>query len=178
MSTLRTIGSGALEFIASSGAISDAANVSFTQFNSNIYDHYIFYLQYIIPVSDNVNLMMRTSTDGGSSYASTSGDYHTGGTANSDGMKVALNVGSDTNEYGVSGKFTLFAPHLPTYTYGDNTNILYGYALTSTSIYRADAIFNSANMRLSAEDVNAVQFLQSSGNIESGEITMFGITNS
>jgi len=175
MSTLRTIGSGALEFIASSGAISDAANVSFTQFNSSIYDHYAFFFQSVIPATDNVHLYVRTSTDGGSNYDATNGNYQVGG-GNRTGLEVAYYVGSDSNEFGVGGIFYIYAPHLATYTYADHANIVYTYG--NGTAYSANAAAGNGVVRKVADDVDAVQILFSSGNIESGEITMFGITNS
>ena len=67
---------GSMVYLASSGAISNAASVSFTQFDASKYDHYQFWFQNVIPVTDNVDLYLRTSTDGGSNYASSNGDYH------------------------------------------------------------------------------------------------------
>jgi len=168
---------GGMEFLASSGAISNAASVSFTQFDASKYDHYQFWFQNVIPVTDNVDLYLRTSTDGGSNYASSSGDYHFYGNTDKTAMVVTNGIGSDTNEYGVSGPFYLFAPHLTAYTYGDSTNITFTDAAQGR-VYTTPPGAGSGNVRLAAEDVDAVQILFSSGNIESGEITMFGIVNS
>ena len=103
---------GSLVYLASSGAISGAANVTFTQFDASKYDHYVFWFQHVIPVTDNIDYFyMRTSTDGGSNYDATSGNYQCNG-ANRTGFLVTINVGSDTNEFGISGPFYLYAPHL------------------------------------------------------------------
>jgi len=166
---------GSLVYLASSGAISNAASVTFTQFDASKYDHYQFMFQHVIPATDNVDCYFRTSTDGGSNYASTNGDYHFYGVTDKTAMLVCAAVGSDTNEYGVSGPFYLYAPHLTAYTYGDSNNIMYtnmaGY------IYQTPVASGVGNVRLAAEDVDAVQILFSSGNIESGEIVMYGIAN-
>jgi len=167
---------GSLVYLASSGAISNAASVSFTQFDASKYDHYQFWFQNVIPVTDNVDLYLRTSTDGGSNYASTNGDYHFYGNTDKTAMIVTNGVGSDTNEYGVSGPFYLFAPHLTAYTYGDSTNITFTDAAQGR-VYTTPPGAGSGNVRLAAEDVDAVQILFSSGNIESGEIVMYGIAN-
>ena len=166
---------GSMVYLASSGAISNAASVSFTQFDSTAYDHYQFWFQNVIPVTDNVDLYLRTSTDGGSNYASSNGDYHFYGNTDKTAMVVTNGIGSDTNEYGVSGPFYLFAPHLTAYTYGDSTNIT--YINHQNYIYTTPPGAGSGNVRLAAEDVDAVQILFSSGNIESGEIVMYGIAN-
>ena len=167
---------GSLVYLASTGAISNAANVSFTQFDASKYDHYQFWFQNVIPATDNVDCYLRTSTDGGSSYASSNGDYHFYGTTDKTAMVVTNGVGSDTNEYGISGPFFLYAPHLTAYTYGDSTNITFTDAAQGR-VYTAPPAAGSGNVRLAAEDVDAVQILFSSGNIESGEIVMYGIAN-
>ena len=166
---------GSMVYLASSGALSNAANVSFTQFDATKYDHYQFWFQNVIPATDNVDCYLRTSTDGGSNYASTNGDYHFYGSTDKTAMTVADGVGSDTNEYGISGPFFLYAPHLSAYTYGDSSVMV--LQNTNGNIYTVPPVLGSGSVRLAAEDVDAVQILFSSGNIESGEIVMYGIAN-
>lgn len=174
------VGGGGMEFIASSGAISNASSVAFTGFDSSKYDAYKFMLYYVIPATDSVYLVAQSSTDGGSNYSSTSGDYHTDANVDSIGFalhRIATTIGSDTNEFGLSGEFHLFAPHISAYTYG-----VADTALMNPSGYlyngRATNVNLTTSMRLAAEDVDAIRFIMSSGNIESGEIVMFGIVNS
>ena len=166
---------GGLEFIASSGAISGAASVSFTQFDAAKYDHYKFFFQYVIPASDNVQLLGHASTDGGSNYDTTNGNYHSADTTNETGFAVTTyyGVGSDTNEFGYSGECILFAPHSTSYTYFHSL----GLSMGTQGGGRIDS-FDTASTHFTAADVDAVQFKFGSGNIESGEITMFGIVNS
>ena len=66
---------GGLVFI-SGVTLSNVASVSFTGIDST-YETYVFMLNNVVPASDGVQLLMRTSTDGGSSFDSTSGDYDT-----------------------------------------------------------------------------------------------------
>ena len=165
---------GGMEFIASSGAISNAANVSFTQFDATKYDHYKFIFQYVIPATDSVGFFGYASTDGGSNYDTTNGNYHVEASTDQPGFViVAGSVGSDTNEFGLSGEATLFAPHLTTYTYMRATPI-FMHSNGGGIILGAEV----DSVKLAAEDTDAIQFAFSSGNIESGEITMFGIVNS
>lgn len=165
---------GSLVYIASSGAISDGtASVSFTQFDASKYDHYQFWLQNVIPVADDNKFVAQTSTNGGSSYSSTNGDYHLNdGSSDAIGIDLTnnLNVGSDTNEIGLTGVFNLFAPHSTNFT----TGLFHGMMThTNTDVYAR----NHGGTRLAAEDVDAIKFLYASGNIESGEIVMYGIAN-
>ena len=41
----------------------------------------------------------------------------------------------------------------------------------------SNASFSAGSARLASEDVDAIKFLFTSGNIESGEIVMYGIAN-
>lgn len=166
---------GGMEFIASSGAISNAASVSFTGFDSTKYDHYQFFFQYVIPVTDDVKLMAHASTDGGSSYDTTNGNYHIPDQTDQDGFLITTTtIGSDTNEFGLSGEATLYAPHLTTYTYMRATTV----HMHEAGAGRIDGANELVSVQLVAADVDAIQFKFSSGNIESGEITMFGVVNS
>ena len=70
---------GSMVFIASSGAISSGtASVTFDDddFDATKFDHYIFMLQYVRPGTDQVTFLCQVSTDGGSNFSTSSGDYH------------------------------------------------------------------------------------------------------
>jgi len=165
---------GGMEFIASSGAISDGtATVAFTGFDASKYDHYKFYFQHLIPVTDGGGgaLVARLSANGGGAYDATNGNYHYGGSDTTGLLATNENVGGDTNEYGVGGGFELYSPHVAAYTFSRQMSMCQrndGAATPGTG----------ASYHLSAATQNAIQFLFASGNIESGEITMFGIVNS
>ena len=161
---------GGMEFIASSGAISNAASVSFTQFDASKYDHYQFWFQHVLPATDGGQLYGHVSTDGGSNYDTTNGNYHFN-VNDAPGLIVSDAMGTDTGESGVSVIFTLFAPHMAVYTYGFSS----GVAMLQNAYVYSQA---HATGHLTAQDTDAIQFKLSSGNIASGEITMFGIVNS
>ena len=184
MATLATymgtkITGGSKVFIASSGVLSNAASVQFRaqdgHFDETKYDHYEFMFQNLIPATDNIDLRCQTSTNDGSAYASTSGDYH--GYNNSDqiGLLVAQYIGSAANEYGVNGTFQLLSPHLSTYTTSNSLVTYYHQNGGSANSLSRDQY--GVSYRVSDEDTDAVKFLFSSGNIASGEIVMYGIAN-
>jgi len=171
-------GGGSLVFIASTGAISNAGSVQFRaqdgHFDDTKYDHYQFWFQNVIPATDAVYLLAQTSTNDGGAYATTNGDYHdTDGADDSIGIKCSnLRLGSEANEFGISGMFNLFAPHnTSTYTSGLGTTV----SGASVGNYYAR---NTGGTRLAVEEVDALRFIMESGNIESGEIVMYGISNS
>jgi hypothetical protein len=141
----------------------------------------VFYFQHVVPATDDVNAFMQTSTNDGGAYATSSGDYHHNTDVDAIGLIItqANQVGSDTNEFGISGKFHLYSPHTTAYTYSF-TDVVFLSNDAGSYIYHGawNDPTKGASVRLAAEDVDAVKFLFSSGNIESGEITMFGIVNS
>lgn len=174
-----TPAAGSMEFIASSGAISNVANVSFTGFDASKYDSYRFVFSNIVPVNDNVSLDVRTSSDGGSSYDSGTYDYrmnrlkngtNLGYQANTFG--IGLDIGSDgSSENGCSGELIVFGAHLVQNTYLIVQSLSDSHTGTLVSLY-------NTGFRTSVADVDAIQFFVGSGNLESGTINMYGIRNS
>jgi len=172
---------GSMVYLASSGAISNAASVVFTQFDASKYDHYDFWMQYVTSAGDNLQLLCRTSTDAGQNYDATNGNYHHNNTTDGTGLLVSQNMGDQAHE-NVSGQFSLFGPHhSDKYTMSSSSNMTLasnsGGAEVSGVSGGASSRDIEHSMRLVAEDVDAVQFIMSSGNIASGEIVMYGIAN-
>jgi len=172
---------GSMVYLTSSGAISNAASVAFTQFDSSKYDAYVFYYYYVIPATDNVYFIWNSSTDGGSSYAESNGDYKygqsgAGGNVAYGYVNASYQVGSDTNEFGITGAINLMQPHnTTTYKYfqsssGPTYGKTNGEIATDTNDY-------GNSYRISTADIDAIRFKFTSGNIESGEIVMYGIAN-
>tara|TARA_R110001592_G_scaffold94161_2_gene272824 strand:- start:32 stop:763 length:732 start_codon:yes stop_codon:yes gene_type:complete len=172
---------GGMVFLASSGAISNAASVAFTQFDASAYDQYKFYFMYVKPVTDNVTLQTFVSTDGGSSYDTTGSNYLINGdntTANGLATNDQNTLGNAAAEYGLSGYLDIYGPHLTTFTYSISETC----TMNPDSTYIAFMGAPDGNRRITihkvAADVDAVKFQMSSGNITTGEITMFGVVNS
>ena len=114
---------GSLVYIASSGAISSGtASVSFTQFDSSKYDHYQLWFQHVLPTQDGAALYGHVSTDGGSNYDTTNGNYHFN-VNDAPGLIVSDAMGTDTGESGVSVIFNLFALHMAVYTYSLSSGV-------------------------------------------------------
>ena len=65
---------GAWNFISSTD-ISDAASFIFTAVDASSYDAYQMVLMNVIPATDDVAVLLTTSTDGGSSYDTGASDY-------------------------------------------------------------------------------------------------------
>ena len=183
-SNLTGVGGGAMEFIATID-LSNVATAEFTGFDAASYDSYVFEIMNVTPATDNVSLYMRTSTDGGSSYDSGASDYDwhvqawfTSAEVNSgisntteiilDHHGIAL--GNGVNEHGISLSLKVHSPHLTGYTMVSGIGV---YRSRMGNTYGAAV----SGMRLSAADVDAVQFAMTSGNMASGTISMYGVKN-
>lgn len=159
---------------------SSSATLDFTAVASKYAAYYIVFSN-ILPATDNTDLYMRISTDGGSNYLSTSVYAHARFTGNSGGATGAAGSASDSkiilissmdnaSGSGWSGHGIVeigsgtnpFRVRVDTGGVADgggvNAFATYGYA-TSTG-------------------PNAFRFVQSSGNIASGVIYIFGIAKS
>ena len=164
---------GSMVYLASSGAISNAASVSFTQFDATKYDYYKFSILNVVPGNDGENLLAQVSTDGGSNYDATDGNYHWNSTTDSIGLMVTFSVGSGTGE-AAAGEWNLMAPHLTGYTYGVGTMVNLNPAV---DVKGGSSGNYSYGVHLVEADVDAIKFIFSAGNIASGEIVMYGIAN-
>lgn len=152
-----------------SSDLSSDATAEFT-LDGSLYDGYMFMLQNVVPATDAVDLILRTSTDGGTTFDSGASDYRYA-TTNATSILICNSVGSDTNEYGISGPVFISGPHLAAETYVGSGSLVYKNAAGTITVGSLGGV------RQSAADVDAVQFLFSSGNIESGTISMYGFLN-
>lgn len=172
--------------VGDTGVISAEASVSLNAVFSSTYDAYDVEISGLVPATDNVALHARlgvsTTPDSGAS------DYNTslivrGATAaaslNEEDPAAtsaivfsnsAANVGSDTGEH-ASGTYRIYnanSSSLYTTLQGDTNYISAAGALVSNNI---------ASIMTSAKAHTDIQFYFSSGNIESGRIRVYGLTN-
>ena len=162
---------------------SASANLVFPEFNNAVYRLYEFEFENVKPATDGVFFFLRTSTDGGSVYDSSAGDYRWGmnGTASgstrgdlSDSATQilltdsGLLVGNAGAEYGVSGRITVMNAPL---TMPTEVNGFISYWRDNGDFCR----YAVGGCRIAATDVDAVRFAFSSGNIATGTIRMYGV---
>ena len=186
---------GAWSFINTT-TFSSTSNYTFTAFDASTYDAYMFMLINVIPATDGVYLNMYTSTDGGSNYDSGSTDYNwvfnsstvnnsdsgVDGDVDADDSVIKLTgdtsgaanqVGSGSEEHGVSGQIWLYDPASTKNTHGT-----YDLMYQSTTPESVVQIAKGGFCRMSAADVDAIKIeFTSSSNIESGQINAYGVKN-
>ena len=163
-------GSG-ITFLASATA-SASATVEFTSLIDSTYNMYLIVWEDVKPATDNVDFHFRTSSDGGVSFDSGASDYsyylETSGTLGATFIKLSSGsrLGNDTNEK-ADGFMFLMNPSAASYTTLHSQCMYLG---VTTNFIKAQV----SGIRNSAADVDAIQFLMSSGNIASGTFKLYG----
>jgi len=179
-------GLGNLVFISKQTA-SSSASVSFTSGIDSTYKEYIFFFYNMHPATDGANVTFNLSTDGGSNYnvtkTTTSFNAYHGESGTPAGLgydtgddlaqstnyqTIATAIGSDDDQ-NTSGYLHLFDP-------SNDTFVKHFIAKSNVSNLN-DRSVNclTAGYGNTTSAINAVDFKMSSGNIDAGEITLFGV---
>lgn len=166
-----------LVLLATATASNDAT-IDFTTGINSTYDEYVLHIINAIPATDSVSADVLTSTDGGSSFDTTGysvkstrdgaaiNTYTTGFRLTDD-----TTVGSDANENGVCGALHVFLPASAAYTLARYM----GGFIGTTGV---PSVVTAFGQRETTTAVNAIRFLFSSGNVESGEFKLYGVRKS
>ena len=178
---------GSLVKIAATTA-SSSASVSFTSGIDSTYKEYIFIFNNIHPATNNANLQFNMSIDGGSNYnvtktsshfrayhtesgSSTGLGYRTGDDlAQGTGYQTLVLEGGNANDANSVGILHLFDPSSTTFV---KHFIFTGMTDASGDTARPTYVAGYGN---TTSAVNAVDFKMHSGNMDSGTITMYGVS--
>jgi len=187
ITSVGNVGTGELKFISKQTA-SSSASISFTSGIDSTYKEYVFYFVNIHPQTDDVRFEFNMSTDGGSNYnvtkttttfrayhnesdSASALTYDTGrDQAQETGFqRIFLEQCGNDNDQNGGGYLHLFNPSSTTFVkhficvtnhnqHNDynNNGFLAGYGNTTNSI-------------------DAIKFQMSSGNIDSGDILLYGV---
>jgi len=178
---------GSLTFISKQTA-SSSATISFTSGIDSTYKEYIFYFVNMHPATDGAELQFNLSTDSGSNYnvtkttttfdAEHNEDDSFAGLQYLSGNDLAqstsfqnlnLDMEGTDNDGSVSGHLHLFNPSSTTF-------VKHFIAITS-SMHQSARIYNqfTSGYGNTTSAVDAIRFQMSSGNIDSGDIILFGL---
>lgn len=156
---------------------SASASLDFTTAISSTYDDYLIEFVNIVPASNTVDLSLRMSTNGGSSYDSganysrtyfaQSGVTFSGiGTTGQTSILIANSINNTAN-WSFNGSWRLFNPGGSIYKIVDGK----GWGLAAAARYQ----FSGGGAYEVTTAVDAFQFFFSSGNIASGTIRVYGL---
>ena len=184
--SLANVGTGDLVFISKQTA-SSSASISFTSGIDSTYKEYVFYFVNMHPQNDSVNFSFQASTDGGSNYNVTTTSsffeaYHnesdTTSTLSYNGsfdlaqstsfQTILSGVGNDADKSCV-GTLQIFNPSSTTFV---------KHFLARGSRYTYDNFASEQNLGgyfNTTTAINAIQFKFSSGNIDAGDILLYGV---
>ena len=180
---------GNLVFISKQTA-SSSSSVSFTSGIDSTYKEYIFYFNNIHGQTLREDFTFQCSTDGGSNYNTTitSTFFQTNHSeddvnanfgyltsfdqAQGTGFQLIARDFSDDNDGSLSGMLHLFDP--------SNTTFVKHYISVFHAMHEAPSGYYANSDRTAGyfnttSAINAIQFKATSGNIDAGEITLFGV---
>lgn len=172
--------SRAWQYIGTSGSLAGDAAYDFTGVSAD-FSAYRFEIKRVYPATDGANLIGRVSTNGGSSFDSTSGHYqHARSWSESDGsvsnaggasatsVVIAHDV-SDTDTNSIFGE--IIARGLGS---GLRTRFSFGvsYQIDTSNTF---ADLRGSGWRANGQEDNAIRFAFSSGNIGGGRIDAYGL---
>ena len=168
---------------------SSASSVQFTSGLTSAYNTYFFTFNKLIAANDSVNLQFNVSTDGGSNYniSKTNGYAVQYNNASANDVGITYDAAYD-NQEGTGNSTLAASPGNVSGTGESVTGYGYLYDVAATNVYKRFDFFMSyrrfndyiTGVRVSGEAqtksaVNAVIFQYASGNIASGNITMYGV---
>jgi len=166
---------------------SDVASYNFTIGLDSSYRTYVL-SGWLRPATDDVNLFLRTDSNGGASFDAGASDYGTvwqtlaaTNSSSTDGtigqIYIAFN-GTGLNSIGNDAGYAIQF-HIR-FTLGSANEFPYFISEAIYSMATSDnrpARVDSGGTRNSAEAINAVQLLFDSGNVAAGDVTLYGQTN-
>lgn len=158
---------------------SSSATINFTGLTSE-FSQYIVIISDLAPATDAVDFLMRTSTNGGSTYDAGATDYgYALSTLNDAGTAGSTFAASDTAIIlgtglgNAANEINTFNIYIFNPSAANNCHIRYeGTQVNTTSNLRTAS---GAGRRKATADVDAIRFLMSSGNITSGKFTLYGL---
>jgi hypothetical protein len=163
---------------------STSAELDFTTWYNLSYDEYIIEILNLIPATNGVNLRLRFSTDGGSSYdsgnnyqwagfrASKAGSAFAGASATSFiGLDASGTQSNTTVNAGVCGRFIIYNPASTTFYKKIKGEIGINDGSSNPEI----TVMLTGSYAISASAVNAFQLTFSSGSISSGTVRVYGV---
>ena len=192
VSTFGSVNTGSMVFIKKLTA-SSSSTLSFVNGSSDVvldstYKEYLFTFKDIHPATDSVSFQFNLSIDGGSNYNVTktttefSAYHNEGDSATALGYNDVNDLAQSTNDQKLSssnlgngndeafvGTLHLFNPSSTTFV----KNFISRVAFYHDSDYAIDGFISGYGNTTSA--VNAVIFKMSSGNIDAGDICLYGI---
>ena len=174
--------------LLTSGSVASVSSLDIVLTSYTGYRGLIFMLANFLPVTDGVTLMLRVSTNGGSSYDAAAGNYqfasygiNSAGTGvnSSTTSSTVINLSTGTggalvgnaSGEGLNGRIEIYRQTVT----GFRPRILFHTAANSNAATTDVVQQIGVGGRTANQDTDAVRFLFSSGNISSGDYAVYGL---
>ena len=188
ITSVGNVSTGDLVFISKQTA-SSSASISFTSGIDSTYKEYVFYFNNIHPSVNEASLGINFSTDGGSNYnvaktttffqayhfengSATALQYNTGNDlAQGTGDQMLISGVDDDNDSSCSGFVSIYNPSSSVFVkhFISQGNTVYPDTPNLCVQQRSAGYGNTTS------PINAIRFAMSSGNIDSGDILLYGV---
>jgi hypothetical protein len=185
----QTPASGGAEILLATLTASGSTSLDFTGISST-YNVYVCEIDHLVPSVDGDNIWLLVSTDGGSTFVTAGGSYDyvntrastaatgAGGSTSAtkiiiDGSAAAEGVSGTASNGGLSGTLWVFNPLLSSAKKTIRGAMVYWGTVNGQAI-----LAEVSGQYLSNTAVNAIRIVASTGNLASGAVRWYGITNS
>ena len=159
--------------------VSGVSSVNFTNIQGNVFDVHFITCNDIDSSTDNEELQVRFSNDGGSSYESSnyqrarnygnaSGSFGDAYSDSTDAIDISNAIGNGTNEKG----------NAYCYLYNLNNSVQYSYVTFHSSVQNNSNVLTmafGAGVYTQKETIDAIQILLDNSSNISGTISLYGI---
>jgi len=172
--------------LLTSGTLTNAATLDIVLTSYTAYRGITFMLSTWIPVTDDMDLWMRLSTDGGSTYDSGATNYRYCSWVHNEGGQGEQSSAGDT-KIRIAGNTSATGSISNTAAEGGVSTVVTLFDQTNTGVWPRVmansgwfmALGNASQsivtaQRVTAQDTDAVRFLFESGNISSGKYAVYG----
>jgi hypothetical protein len=181
-------------FLIQTQTASNSATLDFTTGINSTYKNFVFVMNYLVPVTDEVDLTINFSTNAGSAWLTSAVYGYTNNLwdAANNGPSTTNNVGNSAIALYLTGDNNTVIWDIDSEASGGLSGLLWCYdfsntlntkMITSDSTWRAGgsatACARSATSGIIEETgaINGVRFLMSSGSISTGSIALYGLKN-
>jgi len=168
-----------MELILTQTVTVAVASIDFTENIDDTFDSYLFILNAVRPVNDNIDLRVRTSQDG-ISFDSGANDYfyefqrngssQVSSTAGVAQILMAQAMGNAAEERGCSGSLVLHNPSVA----ANRGHMTFQSSFFVNTANTMSSLVGGGSRRLNSV-VKGLRFTLETGNFDSGSISMYGV---
>lgn len=173
-------------FLLATASASNSATIDFTTLIDSTYEEYEFHIIEALPATNGASPWLRTSTDAGSTFPSSSGDYDwtlskaktTTATVSNGSTTATKIILSDAAVYSTAsgGGFSAVVRFFNPAGTAAKTRFQWLGASNEDSTLGGMSIVHGAGSRGTTEDIDGIRFMFSTGNITSGKFKLYGLS--